>query len=127
MKTYLELPMKLAGFGIGHEITQNDLSDFYDDDGAFGCTDLIRFDPEVSLVICDGKVVSISVADECWVGDFAIMGSAIQSVLSRLGLEVIEKEGSEVEIWTASGGLELYVRDGVVTRVCLSDWSLIKD
>lgn len=127
MTTDLVPPSCLAGFSVGDSIDRHDLSLFVDDGQEEGCVNLTKFTPYVSIVLCEGVVVSVTAADECWLGGIDLVGMPVSEAVDRLGIEVLEREGSAVEIWALAGGMELYTRDGLVTRISVSDWSLVND
>jgi hypothetical protein len=127
MTTELVLPSTLAGFKLGSELSEVDASAFLEDGEGYGTTDLVRFDPYVAIVVDGSVVVSITAADECWFGGLDLVGMPTTEAVDAVGARVIAREGSPVEIVELEGGLEFYCRDGVVSRVVLSDWSLVND
>lgn len=88
---------------------------------------LYRFTPDMILSICDGIVVSIGTSDECFLDGTNLIGLPFDEVAGRLGGIEAQLEAGEIEIYATVTGVELYVRDGKVTRIVLSDWSLVPD
>jgi hypothetical protein len=127
MTTDLVPPFSLAGLSIGDSIDQHDLSAFLEDGEEEGCSTLTKLSPYVSIILYEGVVISVTAADECWLGGVDLIGMPATEAVDRLGIEVVGKAGTAVEIWALLGGIEVYSRDGVVTRVSVSDWSLIVD
>jgi hypothetical protein len=87
---------------------------------------LKRFFPDLSAALSDGIVVSIAVSDECFLDRVNLIGLSLESAIQRIGEAFEQTEDGEVHIYQSSSGLELYVRGGSVSRVVLSDWSLVQ-
>jgi hypothetical protein len=83
--------------------------------------------PEMAVSLADGVAWAIGAYDECLLDDVDLIGLPLDAAAWRLGgIEAQTLEG-EVEIFRTASGVELYVREGNVCQVYISDESLIKD
>jgi hypothetical protein len=88
---------------------------------------LQRFSPDVIVSVSDGIVVCIGASDQCLLDDVELIGTTLDLAAAMLGGISEQTHTGEVEIYETGSGVELYVRDGRVCRVLLSDWSLIPE
>ena len=88
---------------------------------------LRRWQPDVIATLSDDIVVSITALDECEVDGVDVIGLPLESVAWRLG-GIAEQTGrGVVDMFETTSGVELWVRDGSVCQVSISDWSLVKE
>jgi hypothetical protein len=88
---------------------------------------LQRSDPDVMVTLSDDIVVSITAFDECLVDGVNVIGLPLDAVAWRLG-GVSEQTGQgEVDMFQTASGVEIWIRDGSVCQLSISDWSLIQD
>ena len=83
--------------------------------------------PEMSVTMSDGIAVSITAFDECLLDEVNLIGLPLDAVAWRVGGIAQQTMQGEVGGYETGSGVELWVRDGVVCQVHISDWSLVTD
>ena len=128
MKSEFVPPSRLAGFEIGSVAVAKDFENFIENPRtAEGLVEFALTDPFVVVGVDGTRIVYVAVRDECWFRGRNIIGLSKDLVIELLGLSVLEIQGQTVEAVSLSGGVDLFVSDGVVTLVQLADWDLITE